>query len=356
MLIDQYDILNGEIFQAIDDNGKVVNKKEFPNLKDQEIRNLYENMLLTRALDQKMLSLQRQGRLYTFAPSFGQEAAQIGSAAALTKRDWIFPSFREWGVMIAVGIPLKNILVYNMGDEHGNQSPQGINFLPISIPVGTHLLHAVGAAWASKLKKDNIITIAYFGDGGTSEGDFHEAMNFAGVYKTPTIFFCQNNQYAISLPREKQTASGTLAQKAFAYGFKGIQVDGNDVFAVYALMKEAVEYARKGNPIMIEAVTYRLGQHKTSDDTTLFRSNEEVEKWKKKDPVKRMQLYMKDNNLWNQDYENEIQSAIKEKVDNAVKEAEAFPKQKPEEFFDYVFKEKTQNLKEQQEYLKRFYK
>ncbi len=356
MLIDEYDPLEMEMFQVVDENGKVVNKKEFPDVKDEYIRNLYEKMVLTRELDKKMLSLQRQGRLGTFAPSYGQEAAQVGSAAALEKRDWVFPSFREWGVMVAMGVPMKNILLYNKGYEEGSKFPEGMNLFPISIPVSTHMLHAVGAGIGSNIKGDNIVTVAYFGDGGTSKGDFHEAMNSAGVFKAPTIFFCQNNQYAISMPRDMQTASKTLAQKAAAYGMKGIMVDGNDIFAVYRLMKEAVAYARKKNPIMIEAVTYRLGPHTTSDDPSLYRTNEEVERLKSKDPIKRMQLYMKENNLWNPQYENEIMELAKKKVDEAVNEAESFQKPAPEEIFEYMFKEKTIPLKEQQDYLKRFSK
>ena len=186
----------------------------------------------------------------------------------------------------------------------GQKVPPGVNVFPIAVPVGTHPLHAVGAAYAAKLQKEKICTIAYFGDGATSEGDFHEAMNFAGVLNTPTIFFCQNNQYAISVPRKKQTASKTIAQKAIAYGFPGIQVDGNDLLAVYAATREARERAVSGSgPTFIEAVTYRFGPHTTADDPTKYREDAEVEEWKKLDPMLRLQKYLGEQGLWNEDLE-----------------------------------------------------
>ena len=177
----------------------------------------------------------------------------------------------------------------------GSRAPEGINVMPVSIPVGTQPLHAVGVGWAAKLKGDKIVTLAYFGDGATSKGDFHEAMNFAGVFKTPTIFFCQNNQFAISVPRKIQTASQTIAQKAIAYGIDGIQVDGNDLFAVCAATKEAVEKARSGEgPTLIEGVTFRFGPHTTADDPTKYRKEKEIEPWKPLDPMVRLRLYLKE--------------------------------------------------------------
>jgi pyruvate dehydrogenase E1 component alpha subunit len=219
--------------------------------------------------------------------------------------------------------------------------------------VGTHTLHAVGTAWAAKIKKDKIITIAYFGDGATSKGDFHEAMNFAGVFKTPTIFFCQNNQYAISVPRKSQTASETIAQKAIAYGMVGIQVDGNDLFAVYLATKEAIDRARSGGgAALIEAVTYRFGPHTTADDPTKYRNEEEIEFWKPLDPLVRLKLYLKERDLWNEEVEKYLIEEAQREIDQAVKEAESVPDPEVEEIFKYVYDEMTPQLKEQMEYLK----
>ena len=319
-----------------------------PDLSDQTVEKLYRSMIVVRAADQKALALQRQGRLGTYAPVYGQEAAQVASAYALEKGDWVFPSFRETGVLFMKGVPLKDIYLYWMGNEKGQKVPEDVNAFPISVPVGTHPLHAVGAAWAAKLQKENICTIAYFGDGATSEGDFHEAMNFAGVFQVPTIFFCQNNHYAISVPRKRQTAAETLAQKAIAYGFGGLQVDGNDLFAVYAATREARIRAVSGlGPTMIEAVTYRLGPHTTADDPSKYRAGAEVEKWKSFDPLLRTQHYLKGKGLWSDEEERKIKAEADAIIIQAVQEAEKALEPSPEEMFKYIFAEMTPDLKEQ---------
>jgi pyruvate dehydrogenase E1 component alpha subunit len=252
------------------------------------------------------------------------------------------------GVFYLRGVPLKDIYLYWMGDERGHRTTEDVNVFPVSIPVGSHPLHAVGTAWAAKLKSEKICTVAYFGDGGTSEGDFHEALNFAGVFQTPTIFFCQNNQYAISVPRKTQTAAKTLAQKAIAYGFSGIQVDGNDLFAVYAATKEARKRAVSGRgPTMIEAVTYRFGPHTTADDPTKYRSDEEVAEWKPLDPMVRLQKYLHEKGLWSEEWEARVKGEAEISIDQAVQEAEGIPSPKPEEIFQYTFAAMTPNLKEQ---------
>ncbi len=244
-LMEDYHPLKGKMFQILKPDGTLQPGERAP-INDQETLTLYQKMVFIRLADQRCLMLQRQGRFGTYAPIWGQEACQVGSTFVLQKGDWVFPAFREIGATLIMGIQLKTFLLYWMGNEIGSKAPEGINVMPVSIPVGSQTLHAVGAAWGAKLKGDKVVAIVYFGDGATSEGDFHEAMNFAGVFKTPTIFFCQNNQYAISVPRAVQTASKTLAQKAIAYGFDGIQVDGNDLFAVIAATKEAVGKARSG--------------------------------------------------------------------------------------------------------------
>ncbi len=351
-LFEDYYPLKGKMFQMLKPDG-MLHPDVKPPISDQETFQLYQKMVFIRLADQKALMLQRQGRMGTYAPVWGQEACQVGSAYVLQKGDWVFPAFRELGATLMMGIPLKTIYLYWMGNEEGSRAPEGVNVAPVSIPVGTHPLHAVGVAWAAKIKGDKTVTIAYFGDGATSKGDFHEAMNLAGVFKTPTLFFCQNNQFAISVPRKIQTASETIAQKAIAYGIDGIQVDGNDLFAVSTATKEAIEKARSGGgSTLIEAVTYRFGPHTTADDPTKYRREDEIEPWKQLDPLVRLRLYLKGRGLWSDEVENRMTEEAQKEIDQAVKEAETVPVPELEEIFKYVYAEMTPQLKEQMEYLK----
>lgn len=313
-----------------------------PKLSDDEIKRLFELLTISRKFDEMALNLHAEGRLGTYASILGQEASQIGSAFAIEKTDWVFPSFREMGVYITMGYPMYKLFQYWAGDERGAETPEELNIFPVCVPVGTQIPHAVGAAFAAKIKGHKIAAVTYFGDGGTSKGDFHEGFNIAGVNKLPVVFICQNNQWAISLPRERQTASKTIAQKAFAYGFEGIQVDGNDVFAVYKATLDALEKARNGGgPTFIECFTYRLADHTTADDAARYRSNEEVEKWKGKDPILRLRLFMQKKGVWNQKYEDDVVKMAKEKVDEAVKMEENTEPPKPEDVFKFTYKELT---------------
>ncbi len=351
-LFEDYHPLKGRMFQILKPDGTLLPEVKAP-LSDQEAFNLYQKMLFIRLADQKALMLQRQGRMGTYAPIWGQEACQVGSAYALQKEDWIFPAFRELGATWMMGVPLKNIFLYWMGNEIGSCAPEGINVLPVSIPVGTHLLHAVGVGWAARIKGEEIVTVAYFGDGATSKGDFHEAMNFAGVFRTPTLFLCQNNQFAISVPRKIQTASETIAQKAIAYGFDGIQVDGNDLFAVFVSTRKAVEKARNGGgPTLIECVTYRFGPHTTADDPTKYRTEEEIEPWKPLDPLVRLRLYLRSKGLWDEEIEKGLTENAQKEIEQAVNEAESVPTPAIDEIFQSVFEEMTPPLRDQMEYLK----
>jgi pyruvate dehydrogenase E1 component alpha subunit len=346
-MIEKFDPLKGEMLRILHPDG-LVEENLRPDLGDETIQRLHKQVLFIRMMDQKALTLQRQGRMGTYAPVQGQEAAQVGSAYALGKGDWVFPSFRETGVLYMRGVPVRDIYLYWMGDERGARVPEDVFVFPISVPVGTHPLHATGAAWAAKLRKEKICTIAYFGDGATSEGDFHEAMNFAGVFQLPVLFFCQNNQYAISVPRKKQTASKTIAQKAIAYGFGGIQVDGNDLLAVYAATREGREKALAGGgPTLIEAVTYRFGPHTTADDPSKYRKEEEVEEWKALDPVIRLQRYLAGRGLWTENLEKKNREEAEEIINRAVAEAEAMPAPQIEDIFRYTYAEMTPVLKEQ---------
>ena len=346
-MIEKFDPLKGEMLRILNPDGRL-EENLHPGLSDERIRELFQKVLFIRMLDRKALSLQRQGRMGTYAPVEGQEAGQVGSAFALGEEDWVFPSFRETGVLYLRGVPVRDILLYWMGDERGARFPEDVRVFPISVPVGTHTLHAVGAAWAARLRKEKTCTIVYFGDGATSEGDFHEAMNFAGVFQAPVIFFCQNNHYAISLPRKRQTAAKTIAQKAIAYGFEGVQIDGNDLPAAYAATREAREKALAGRgPTLIEAVTYRFGPHTTADDPTKYRKEEEIEEWKSRDPVIRLEKYLAGKGLWDKNREGEFRAEAEEKINRAVQEAEAVPPPAVEDIFRYTYSKMTRALEEQ---------
>src|SRR6184192_4501805 len=282
-----------------------------PGLPPAELKRLYRAMLLGRRLDERMVRLQRQGRIGTFAPIKGQEASQLGSVAVLRPMDWMVPSFRETAAMIWRGWPIEKLLLFFAGHLEGCQPAPEQHDLPITVPVATQLPHAVGLAYAAQYRGDDAVVMAYFGDGATSEGDFHEALNFAGVWHVPVVFVCQNNQWAISVPLKKQTHSRTIAEKAHAYGFPGIQVDGNDVLAVYAASREAIERARAGEgPTLIECVTYRLGVHTTADDPTKYRAEEEVRAWEQKDPLTRFRAYLEKKSL--------LEAALEEQVDEEI--------------------------------------
>jgi pyruvate dehydrogenase E1 component alpha subunit len=291
-------------------------------------------MLLARHFDERMLRLQRQGRIGTFAPIKGQEAAQVGSVAALRRTDWMVPSFRETASMLWRGWPMEKLLLFFSGYLEGGRPEPDQRDLPICIPVATQVPHAVGLAYAAQYRGDDAVVMSYCGDGATSEGDFHEAMNFAGVWHVPVVFIVQNNQWAISIPVKKQTHSRTIAQKALAYGFPGLQVDGNDVLAVYAATREAVERARRGEgPTLIECVTYRLGVHTTSDDPTKYRSTEEVEAWERKDPLTRFRAYLQERGL----LEPGLEEAVDAEIARDVAAFEAAGPPDPLGMFDHVY-------------------
>jgi pyruvate dehydrogenase E1 component alpha subunit len=323
-----------------------------PGLGDSDIKRLYELLVLTRSFDEMALSLQREGRLGTYPSTLGQEAAQVGSAYAIAKTDWIFPSFREIGVYASIGYPLRQLFQYWAGDERGSVAPPGMNVLPTSVSVGTHIPHAVGLAMAAAYRRERIASVAYFGEGATSKGDFHEAMNIAGVFKAPVVFICQNNQWAISLSRDRQSAVQSFAQKAIAYGIEGIQVDGNDVFAVYEASRAALEKARSGGgPTFIECLTYRISHHTTSDDSGRYRDAAEVEQWKRRDPIARLVAYMKKRKLWTEAYGEATAAEARRLIDAELSAAEAAPPPSPLEMMASTFAQPTPRLACQMEEL-----
>jgi pyruvate dehydrogenase E1 component alpha subunit len=307
-----------------------------PKLAPDQLQRLYRGMLLGRRLDERMLRLQRQGRIGTFAPIKGQEASQIGSVCTLEARDWLVPSFRETASMLWRGWPIEQLLAFYAGRLEGGQPAPEQHDLPVTIPVATQLPHAVGIAYGIQYRGEDSVVMACFGDGATSEGDFHEAANFAGVWHGPVVFLCQNNQWAISVPLKKQTNSRTIAQKAAAYGFPGIQVDGNDVLAVYAACREAVDRARAGDgPTLIECVTYRLAMHTTADDPTKYRTEEEVKAWEQKDPLTRFRVYLEGKQL----LDASVEAQVDEEIAGGVERFEALSPADPLGIFDHAYAE-----------------
>ena len=336
-----------EHLSILDSDGRLDSALE-PDIPPDTLAAMYRAMLLGRRLDDRMVRLQRQGRIGTFAPIKGQEASQIGSVFTLRRTDWMVPSFREIAAMVWRGWPIQKLLGFYAGYLEGGQPDADQHDLPVTIPVATQVPHAVGLAYAAQYKNDQAVVMTYFGDGATSEGDFHEAMNFAGVWHVPVVFVCQNNQWAISVPLKKQTHSRTIAEKALAYGFPGIQVDGNDALAVYAASLQAVERARaREGPTLIECVTYRLGMHTTADDPTKYRSEEEVREWERKDPLTRFSAYLQKKNLLREGLESEVD----EEIARAVQAFEAMPAPDPLTMFDHVYGEMPPDLKAQREEL-----
>jgi pyruvate dehydrogenase E1 component subunit alpha len=343
-----FDPQKGKQLSILDENGVIVNEKYLPDLTDEQVVEAYKYMLYARQVDMKAVAYQRMGRLFTLPPNIGQEAAALGSAFALEKEDWMVIAFREMAAWLYKGATAKGLYLYWAGSEDGNVTPDDVNLMPSSVPVGSQIPHAAGIGFGLKYKGTKNVAIGYFGDGATSEGDFHEGMNFAGVFKCPVIFFCNNNQYAISVPRERQTASETLAQKAVAYGMPGIQVDGNDFFAVYKATSEAAEHARAGKgPVLIEAVTYRRGFHTTSDDPSKYRTSEEEARWEAKDPLLRMNRYLSAKGLWDEEKEkNYIDESIKD-IGAQFKEVEEYPRTSLDDIFQYMYEEMPDGLKKQ---------
>jgi pyruvate dehydrogenase E1 component alpha subunit len=350
--------------QVLDSDGKVVHTELVPDLSDETFVGMYRDMRFCRRFDERAISLQRQGEIGTYSSLAGQEGAQIGSTYALSEEDLISYQYREHGSVIVRGFPWEYLL-YWMGHERGNEVLADSNVIPLNITIGDHLPHAVGMSWAAKLKGDDRVVVAHFGDGATSEGDFHEAINFAGVFDTPTVFVCNNNQWAISVPREHQTATDTLAQKAIAYGFDGVQVDGMDPLAMYAVTQAAREKCRtpdqeqstprdsdqeQPTPTLIEAVQYRFGAHTTADDPSAYRDESEVERWRERDPIDRFETYLRETGRLDDERIDAMETEIEETLADAIERTET-AETDPDEMFEYTYAEMTESLREQRDYL-----
>jgi pyruvate dehydrogenase E1 component alpha subunit len=335
----------GAMFSLINPDGSV--RDRLPITLD-EMKALYADMVEARTYDSKSMAMQRQGRLATYAPFRGQEAAQIGAAAALGDDDWVAATYRDAALNWRAGYPWELLILGRTGDERGGQVPEGVRVLPPSITVGGQMIHAVGLAWAEKLSDSERIALTSFGDGATSEGDFHEAMNFAAVYQTPTVFFCQNNGYAISYPTAEQTKSESIAVKADAYGMPGIRVDGNDVVAVLVAVREAAALARSGaGPSLIEAVTYRIGPHTTADDPTRYRDSDESDGWEGKDPLERVRALLDRQDAWTESWQTDLETQASNRIERAVEWAESVPEPTFEEMLLRMYAEPTPPLLEQ---------
>lgn len=343
------------IHQVMDKSGKVTGT--LPEVDDETMLRMYRYMLTIRLLDERMMILQRQGRIGFYGACTGQEAPPVGTVAALEPSDWVFPALREGVTMLYRGYPLETYVCQvfgNAGDAlKGRQMPshpadRSVGYVSWSSVIGTQIPQAVGAAWAAKLRKEPTISVGFMGDGATSANDFHSAMNFAGVFKVPCILICQNNHWSISVPTKEQTGARTIAEKAVAYGLPYARVDGNDVLAVYGAVKEAADRAREGGgPAFLEMLTYRIGAHSSSDDPRVYRDEAEVEEWKKRDPLERFRKFLEAQKLWSKNQEQETRDELNQMIVETVEVAEARPAPPVETLFEDVYADRPWMIEEQ---------
>jgi len=334
---------------SILDAGGGLDRALEPAIPPDDLGRLYRTFLLARRFDERMLRLQRQGRIGTYLPARGHEAAVLGSVYALRATDWLVPVWREWPAYVWRGWPLENLILLYAGYLDGMRVPDGIRDLPVCVPMGSHVPHAVGVAYASRYKNEGSVTLCYFGDGATSHADTQEALNFAGVFQVPLVFVCVNNHWAISMARARQTRAQTLAHKAIAYGFPGIQVDGNDLLATYVATREAVDRARTGGgPSLIEAVTYRIGPHSTADDPSRYREDAEVRVWEAREPLPRFRRYLEGRGLLDARRDAELEAEVEAEIRGAVERAEArMQEASPLDIFEHVYAERPPGVEAQ---------
>lgn len=338
-------------YQVLDPEGNLVGP--LPELSEEKLLSLYRYMQLGRSFSNKIIALQRQGRATTFGSLTGQEATAVGLAAPLQPQDWLATSYREIASLFVKGVPISTITYAFRGFTP--MIPFETHCLPFQIVIGTQTLHAVGLAMAAKIKGDPAVAVGVCGDGATSEGDFNEALNFAGVFKAPVVLVVQNNGWAISVPRHKQSAAQTIAARGAGFGVPSVLVDGNDILAVYSVMKEAVDRARAGEgPTLIETLTYRIGAHTTADDPTRYRDAAEIEAWKAKDPLTRFQRFLTAQGLLDEQKNQQQLEEIENEINEAVQEAEAMPSPTPDDFFDHTSANLSPRQQAQREDLLRF--
>lgn len=348
--------LHFDLVRVINDDGSLIEGQSV-NIGDEELLDLYRKMLFSRVLDEKVFRLQRQGRIGTYPPYRGQEAAQVGSATVLDQNDWMFPYGRDLCATVMFGKDIVTALLYFAGHYNGGTVKENVNIFPYGIMIPPQIPQAVGAAMAFKLRNEKHVALTYFGDGATSKGDFHEGLNMASVFKAPVVFFCQNNQWSISVPFSKQTATPTIAQKSVAYGMRGVLVDGNDILAVRKVTEEAIEHAKNGNgPTLIEALTYRVQPHTTADDPTRYQDKEVVEKWEKRDPLDRYQRFLEKRGIFEKFEAEKEMAEINDQISKAVEEFESIPKTKLEDLFERVYFEMPRDLRKQRDEVRDFLK
>lgn len=333
-----------------------------PKLSELQILGLFRAMVRTRMLDDRLVAIQRQGRIGFHIGSLGEEAAILGSAFGMRDTDWIFPCYREFGAALLRGMPLQRYVDNMFGNKNdpvkGRQMPDHYTFKAgrfgsVSSPIGTQITQAAGFAWAARIKREDVAVLSYFGDGATSSNDFHNGLNFAGVFKAPVVFFCRNNGWAISVPTERQTASATFAEKGVAYGIPGVRVDGNDIFAVIKATRDAVARAARGEgPTLIEALTYRLSGHSTSDDPKAYRPDNTLEPWRSLDPLSRLRRYVEARLGWTEEKERALEAEIDAEIKNAVAIAEKTDAPSLDSMFEDVFATLPWHLEEQREELR----
>lgn len=347
-LLNIYDPSTSKIFNIIDDDGKIVNSDWPSKINNDELIEAYKFMQYVRTADEMCMSYQRQGRLYTFPPNLGQEGIATAAGKVMQEDDWLVPAYREVAAWLLKGASIKDIFLLWGGNEEGYLFSGAKNMLPVSVPIASQLPHATGIGFALNYQNKNGAVFAFVGDGGTSQGDFHEALNFASVWKAPVIFIIQNNQYAISVPVSKQTASKNLAIKSLAYGMPGIRVDGNDYLAMHKILSDAKKYVVGGNgPILIEAVTYRKGAHTTSDDPTLYRTDKEEQIWAKKDPIKRLRAHLIKKKLWKAENDEKMIEGYKKEIDVQFIEYEKSIDYKVDDVFDHMYENIPDDIKAQ---------
>ncbi len=326
----------------------------------EEARQTYRDMVRARAFDERALALQRRGWMSSWPPYKGQEGSQVGAALAMEDDDWLFPTYRSNAMQIARDVPMSDVLLFRRGMPEFHSGHEVPNF-PQAVPIATQIPHAAGAGMAMNYRQDvdgdetNHAALCYFGDGATSEGDFHEGLNFAGVFDAPTVFFCENNEWAISLPRHRQTASDTIAQKADAYGFEGVQVDGNDPLAVRETVAEALDSARDGDPVLVESLTYRQGAHTTSDDPSQYEeAARDLPDWRTADPLERYEEYLREQGVLDDEFVAEVEDEVDAELDEAVERAESVEPGDPHDVFDRVYADLPPNLQDQKAWLDSF--
>lgn len=349
-----------DLRRVLDDDGRPLPGARVPEIPDATLQKIFDTMLLVRIVDDRMMRLQRQGRLGFYMKSIGEEASHF-AVAPLRESDWIFPSYREQGAWFWRGYTIQQFIDQLFGNEgdpiKGRQMPvhhsaSWLNLVSISSPVGTQIPQAVGAAYAAKVMGKDDVAMVFFGEGTSSTGEFHVGLNFAAVWKAPCVFLCRNNGWAISVPKEKQTAAKTFAQKALGYGMPGVRVDGNDVLAVWAVASEAIERARAGEgPTLIEALTYRVQGHSSSDDPSVYRDPKEPEVWEKKDPMSRLRGYLRHRDLWSDAHEKELAERYNQEITDALAAADHKAAPPLDTMFDDVYQEQSWNLREQRDWL-----